>query len=141
MIEKNTTDNKTKFFILFDGVCNLCNGSVRFIIHRDAQQRFRFASLQSDAGLRLLHQYGLTNKNIDSIVLITNSAAHIKSDAVLHIADRLPFPWPLLKMFRFFPLSFRDAVYDFIAQNRYRWFGKKETCMMPAPDTRNRFLD
>jgi len=130
----------TEDSILFDGVCNLCNGSVNFVIRKDRRKTFTFASLQSDAGQRLLEKFDLANKNIDSIVLITERAVHLKSEAVLHIAARLPFPWPLLKIFRFVPLTVRDHLYDFIAHHRYRWFGRQETCMLPSPDTRNRFL-
>ena len=123
--------------ILFDGVCNLCSGAVQFILDRDPRGRFRFASLQSGAARRLLGGESLP----ESIVLIEEGKTSRRSTAALRIARRLRFPWPLLYAFIVVPRPLRDFVYNWIARNRYRWFGRRETCLVPAPDLRNRFLE
>jgi predicted DCC family thiol-disulfide oxidoreductase YuxK len=123
--------------VLFDGVCNLCNGAVRFIIARDPGARFRFASLQSDVGRRLLKDDGPP----ETIVLLEKGKIYSKSSAVLRIAWGLRFPWPLLYAFIVVPRPLRDLVYDWVARHRYRWFGKQETCLLPTPALRNRFLE
>ncbi len=126
--------------ILFDGVCNLCNGSVRFIIRRDPQARFRFASLQSPAGSRLLRRHGLPADAMDTLVLIDGDAVHTKSDATFEILRRLRAPWPILSVGRHIPRAIRNWAYDVVARNRYRWFGRRETCSVPTPETSARFL-
>jgi predicted DCC family thiol-disulfide oxidoreductase YuxK len=131
----------THQIILFDGVCNLCNGAVQFIIKRDAKDIFRFASLQSETGQKLLATHQLQHKNIDSIVLVKNNNAYIKSTAALHIAKELSGIWKLAYYYIFIPKFIRDAVYDFVARNRYRWFGKKDQCMVPTAQLKSRFLD
>lgn len=123
--------------VLFDGVCNLCNGAVRFIIARDPQARFRFASLQSDVGRCLLKDDGLP----ETIVLLEEGKMYSKSTAALRIARGLRFPWPLLYAFMIVPRPLRDLVYDWVARHRYRWFGKLDTCLLPTPALRNRFLE
>lgn len=126
--------------ILFDGVCNLCNGLVKFIIKRDRRDEFRFAPLQSSTGEELLAKHKLLDAQLDSIVLITDEDYAIKSLAALRIFKELKgYRW--LWGFRFLPRSFRDFCYDFVAHNRYRWFGKKEACMLPTPELRAKFLD
>ena len=127
--------------ILFDGVCNLCNGFVRFVIDRDPAARFRFAALTSPAAARVLRQAGVTAPLPDSMILVEGGRAYFRSDAPLRIARGLRFPWPLLYAFAVVPRFFRDRVYDVIAGRRYRWFGRRETCMVPTPEVRTRFLD
>jgi predicted DCC family thiol-disulfide oxidoreductase YuxK len=119
----------------------LCNGSVRFIIARDPEAYFRFAPLQSETGRRLLVESGLSDSPPDSIVLIQGGRAYTQSAAALRIARRLRFPWPLLYALILVPSFFRDWLYDLIARNRYRWFGRREVCMTPTPELRSRFLE
>ncbi|MCB0548247.1 MAG: thiol-disulfide oxidoreductase DCC family protein [Phaeodactylibacter sp.] len=127
--------------LLFDGVCNLCNGAVQFIIERDPKGVFRFASLQSAAAKNLLEPYPEAPEDISTIVLLENSRMYTRSDAALRAARHLPGAWPALYGFLIVPRSIRDAVYNWIARNRYRWFGKKDQCMIPTPELRDRFLD
>jgi predicted DCC family thiol-disulfide oxidoreductase YuxK len=126
--------------ILFDGLCNLCNGSVRFIIANDRAARFRFASLQSAAARAALAPFGRSPESLESIVLIDGGRLFERSDAALRIAAELRAPWPLARAFLAVPSELRDAVYDAIARNRYRLFGKRDFCALPAPDLARRFL-
>ena len=132
-----------KKVILFDGVCNLCNASVNFVIKRDRHDRFRYASLQSEIGKRLLEERHIDSNQVDSIVLIEPGVAYfLKSDAALEIANELGWPWKALHLFNYIlPVQLRNNVYDLIARNRYRWFGKKDQCMIPTPSLRSKFLD
>jgi predicted DCC family thiol-disulfide oxidoreductase YuxK len=123
--------------VLFDGVCNLCNGAVRFLIARDPSARFRLAALQSEAARRLLGK----QPPLESIVLVEAGRTYTKSAAALRIALGLRFPWPLLYAFLLVPRPLRDAVYDWVARHRYGWFGKREVCMVPTPEIRGRFLE
>jgi predicted DCC family thiol-disulfide oxidoreductase YuxK len=127
--------------ILFDGVCNLCNGFVQFVIARDPHARFRFGALSSDAATKLLADAGLRGAIPDSIVLVQDGRVYFRSDAPLRIARGLTFPWPLLAVFFVVPRFVRDRVYDFIAARRYRWFGRRDVCMIPTPELKGRFLD
>lgn len=127
--------------LLFDGVCNLCNSAVQFTILRDHEQKFRFASLQSNSGQALLEQFGLSTTAYDSLVLVEDHHYFLRSTAALRVARGLGGPWKMLYVFILVPKPIRDWVYDRIAQNRYRWFGKKDQCMIPTPDLQNRFLD
>ncbi len=127
--------------LLFDGVCNFCAWSVRFIIDRDPGQIFRFASLQSDTGRRLLVEQGLNPDAIDSVVLIEDGKAWCESDAALRVCRHLRWPWNWFWPLRCLPRFLRDAIYRLIARNRYRWFGKMEACMVPTAEMRARFLD
>ena len=127
--------------ILFDGECNLCTSSVQFVIERDPGAYFRFASLQSPAGKRLLAQQGLSGQQIDSVALIDGPSCFTKSDAALRIARQLSGWWPLLGLLAIVPRPLRDWGYDIVAANRYRWFGKQNSCMVPTPELRNRFLE
>jgi predicted DCC family thiol-disulfide oxidoreductase YuxK len=127
--------------VIFDGVCNLCNGVVDFIIRRDQRAYFRFASNQSPSGQRLLSRFGVAGGDVGTMYLIEGDTLYERSSAALHIASRLRFPWSLLSIGLGIPASIRDAVYDLIAQNRYRLFGRQETCRVPTPDERSRFLD
>lgn len=130
-----------KKIVLFDGVCNLCNNTVVRIIKHDKKDLFRFASLQSEIGKKLTGERGIDTSEIDSIVLIDpGNAYYIKSDAALQIAKELsPYSW--MRIFLPLPRVFRDFFYDIIAKNRYKWFGKKEACMIPSPELKNKFLD
>ncbi|MCE2504085.1 MAG: thiol-disulfide oxidoreductase DCC family protein [Chlorobi bacterium] len=126
--------------VLFDGVCNFCEGSVRFIIDRDPKGTFRFASLQSAFAHERLPKHGYDPEVLSSVVLIENDRLYAKSGSALRIVRRLRFPWPLLRGLMIVPPFLRNFVYDFIARNRYKWFGKKEECMVPTPEIRKRFL-
>ncbi|QOG90860.1 DUF393 domain-containing protein [Flavobacterium columnare] len=132
---------KDKQIILFDGVCNLCNYWVQYIVQRDHNDIFRFVALQSKLGQEILKYLGITNRNIDSIILyIPNQAYYYKSGAVLEIAKKLSiFNW--LSIFKIIPTALRDPLYDFVAKNRYKWYGKKETCMIPIPELKAKFID
>ncbi|MFC4247027.1 thiol-disulfide oxidoreductase DCC family protein [Natribaculum luteum] len=127
--------------VLFDGVCNLCQGVVQFIVPRDPDGTFRFASLQSDVGQKLLERYGLPTDELESIVLIEGEDCYVKSAAVVRIARHLGGAYALLSPFRFVPRPIRDWAYDFVADHRYQWFGKKDRCMMPTGDVQSRFLE
>lgn len=126
--------------LLFDGVCNLCNGAVNFVIDHDAAERFRFASLQSEAARPLLARAGLPADYLGSLVLIDGLRAYVRSDAVLEAARRLGGPWALAYILKLLPRSWRDAAYDWIAQRRYRWFGRRDTCRLMTPELKARFL-
>lgn len=126
--------------ILFDGVCNLCNSSVQFIIRRDPKATFRFAALQSEAGQQLLKSFGLSTDSFHSIILIKNGKFLQRSNAALEIAKGLTGLWPLLYGFKLIPAFFRDPLYNLIANNRYRFFGKKDHCMIPTPELKSRFI-
>lgn len=127
--------------ILFDGVCNLCNGSVQFILKRDPEARFRFASLQSESGRRLVAENGLDPDVLSSVILIEDGKVYRESAAALRIARHMSGAWKLLRVLVLIPRPIRDAAYRLIARNRYRWFGKSETCWLPTPELRARFLD
>ena len=139
----STTPNlpKGKHIVLFDGVCNFCNASVRFIIKRDKKDLFRYASLQSELGQSLTLSRGIDTKKVDSIVLIQpGEAYYIKSSAALKIAKNLSGFYPILSIFIYLPRRLRDFFYDVVARNRYKWFGKKEACPMPTPEEKDKFL-
>ena len=126
--------------ILFDGICNLCNGAVQFIIKRDAQGKFKFAALQSPVGKSYLQKFKV-NDDTSSLILIKDARPFEKSSAALEIARHLSGAWPLLTAFKVVPKFLRDGVYNFIARRRYSWFGKKDECMIPTPELKSRFLD
>ena len=134
-------EDRHKYTVFFDGVCNFCNSSINFIIDRDPKQKFQFASLQSVIAEEQLPIYGFDPGDLHSIILLMDGKAYQKSTAALKIARQLSGPWPLLYAFIIVPAFIRDAVYSFIAKNRYKWFGKMETCRIPTPDMRERFLD
>jgi predicted DCC family thiol-disulfide oxidoreductase YuxK len=127
--------------ILFDGVCNLCTGSVRFVIERDARKQFRFASLQSPVAEKLLGAQGRDGDRLESVVLVVGERTYRKSTAALLIARRLDGLWPVLAVFLLVPRPLRDAVYGWIGKRRYRLFGKREVCWKPRPELAERFLD
>lgn len=125
--------------ILFDGICNFCNSSVQFIIKRDPTGYFKFASLQSEIGQQLLKQYRVS-KQIDSLIVIEKEKVYIKSSAALQISKKLSGFWKCFTILRVLPPFFRDFLYDLVAKNRYNWFGKRESCMLPTEEMKKRFL-
>ncbi len=127
--------------VLYDGVCNVCSGSVRFILPRDRKAVFRFASLQSSTAERLLTACGRAPGTLDSLVLIERGGCYERSEAALRIAGRLSFPWKLAAGLRVIPRPIRDAFYNWFAARRYRWFGRKDVCDLPPPEWRARFLE
>jgi len=127
--------------LLFDGECNLCNGAVQFVIKRDPDAVFRFASLQSDAGQALLERHDLPKEDFDTMVYLEGDEVWTKSTAALRIVRRLGGVWGLAYNFIVIPRPVRDAVYGVVVRNRYRWFGKRDECMVPSPDLRARFLE
>jgi predicted DCC family thiol-disulfide oxidoreductase YuxK len=127
--------------ILFDGVCNLCNRGVQSIIKKDTKKQFRFASLQGKTGQALLRQFNLPVTDLNSFVLIEGDKAYIKSTAALRIAKLAGGFWKILYGFIIVPRFIRDGVYNIIARNRYKWFGRREECMIPTPELKERFLD
>ena len=134
------TDSESHPVVLFDGVCNLCNATVNWIIARDRKGLFRFAALQSVAGERLQREHGLDPSALDTLVLIEGGRTYRKSSAGLRIVRRLCWPWPLLFGLIAVPAFMRDFAYGWFARRRYRWFGRKDECMAPAPEVRERFL-
>ncbi len=134
------TTSGDKAILLFDGVCNLCDRSVQFIIQRDPQQHFQFAPLQSDIAKELLVQHGLDPQFLEGLVLIENNNAYTYSTAALRATRHLSGAWPLLYGFIVVPRFIRDAVYRWVARNRYRWMGQKDACALPTPEQQARFL-
>jgi predicted DCC family thiol-disulfide oxidoreductase YuxK len=134
-------DNNKKL-ILFDGVCNLCNQSVQYVIKHDKKDMFRFAALQSEIGQSIIKNENIDTSIIDSILLYTNNnGIKIKSTAALLIAKDLGFPNNLMSVFLIIPTFMRNWVYNYIAKNRYTWYGKREACMIPTPELRAKFMD
>lgn len=131
-------DNK---IILFDGVCNLCNSSVQYVIKRDKGNVYRFAALQSEIGKKLVEERGIDTSQVDSIILIEPGVAYYtKSTAALKIAQSFGGVWQVVSVFEWIPEKIRDWVYDYIAQNRYKWYGRKDACMIPTPELKSKFL-
>jgi len=131
-----------KKIILFDGVCNLCNGTVQFIIKWDKNDEFRFATLQGIIGQQMINERNIDTSKIDSIVLIEPSVAYYtKSTAALRIGQSLGGLWKMAYVIKLIPRQFRDIVYDWVARNRYGWYGKKDACMIPTPALKTKFLD
>ncbi|MGB3948031.1 MAG: thiol-disulfide oxidoreductase DCC family protein [Bacteroidia bacterium] len=127
--------------ILFDGVCNLCNTSVQFVLKRDTKATFKFASLQSNAGQKLLADFKLPLDEFNSFIYIDDGKLYTRSSAALRVAKELNFPWKLMFGFIVVPSFIRNFVYDIIAKNRYKWFGKRESCMIPTAELKQRFLE
>jgi predicted DCC family thiol-disulfide oxidoreductase YuxK len=133
---------KNKELILFDGVCNLCNNSVQFVIKKDTKNTFLFAPLQSEIGQAIIKKYDIDTNKTDSILLYSETRGlKTKSTAALLVAKQLGFPTSLLSFFLIFPAFLRNWVYDFIAENRYKWYGKKDNCMIPTPELKSKFLN
>lgn len=132
---------KGKKIILFDGVCNLCNGAIQFVIKRDKKDTFRYAPLQSTIGAQMISERGIDTSKTDSIILVEPGVAYYtKSEAALEIANEFGGAWKLLQVFKWVPATLRDLIYDFVARNRYRWFGRKDACMIPTPELQAKFL-
>jgi len=125
--------------VLFDGECNFCDHSVQFIINRDKEAIFKFTSLQSDVGQEITRKYQVP-EHIDSIILVKDDKCYFKSAAALRICKHLSGGWKLFSVLSIIPKPIRDYFYDILAKNRYKWFGKKESCMIPLPEIRDRFL-
>jgi predicted DCC family thiol-disulfide oxidoreductase YuxK len=132
--------NEQHAIVLFDGVCNFCNASVNFIIERDTRDHFRFAALQLDAGRQILKENGIEVGRLDTLLLYECGKIYSRSTAALRIARRLAGAWPLFYIFVMVPVPIRDFFYDLFAKNRYRFFGKRETCQIPTPARRAKFL-
>ena len=131
-----------KKIILFDGVCNLCNNAVQFVIKHDKKDLFRFVALQSDLGQSIIKYIGIDSQNTDSIILYEPGIAYyIKSEAALEIAQHLSGGIALLTIFKIMPTFLKDSIYDYIAKNRYKWYGKKDNCMIPTSELKSKFLE
>jgi len=127
--------------ILFDGVCNLCSSSVQFVIKHDPQHYFHFASLQSNFGQQVLEKYQLPPEDFDSFILLDDDKIYTRSTAALRVVKKLKGPWSALYAFMIVPSFIRNTVYNFIAKNRYKWFGKQEACWLPTPELKELFID
>jgi predicted DCC family thiol-disulfide oxidoreductase YuxK len=125
---------------LFDGLCNLCSGIVLFTIKKDPEGMFKYAALQSDAGRSFLKRFALPMDDLNSFILVEGNKHYLKSTAALRVVRRMRGLWPLLYVFMIIPRSIRDLIYDLLVKNRYKWFGKKDECLIPTPDIKGRFL-
>ncbi len=139
-VEHGNAQQPAEAIVLFDGVCNVCNASVNFVIDRDPRGRVKFAPLQSAIGQELLARHGLPTTDFDTMVLIVDGRAYTRSSAALRLLAKLKQPWPLLFPMILIPPPLRDLGYNLIANNRYRWFGREEACRVPTPELRERFL-
>jgi predicted DCC family thiol-disulfide oxidoreductase YuxK len=126
--------------VLFDGVCNLCHASVRFILAHDREAIFRFAPLDSDTSRAFTAGGLLEDRSVDSVILVEDGVSYVRSEAAIRIAGRLGLPWRVLIGLKILPERLRDAAYDLVARNRYRWFGRRESCPTPDMEFRDRFL-
>ena len=132
---------KDKKIVLFDGVCNMCDSLVQYVIRRDTKDVFRFVQLQSETGMKILQHIGVDREKMDSIILYEPGIAYYyKSAAVLEIVKALGGIAGLLSVFKIVPTSIRNSVYDYVARNRYKWYGKKDSCMMPTKEMLSKFL-
>ncbi|MEM1219640.1 MAG: thiol-disulfide oxidoreductase DCC family protein [Bacteroidota bacterium] len=129
-----------KSLLLFDGVCNLCNGFVQFTIPRDPNNNFVFASLQSEVGQQVLERMGYKQEELSTVILIEEGQVYTHSSVALRMVRKFRGAWPLLGSLGIIPKPIRDAIYNWVAANRYRWFGKKDACWIPTPDLRERFI-
>ena len=132
---------ENKKIVLFDGVCNLCNTSVQFILKHDKKNEFLFGSLQGKSGQAYLKQFNLPADTFNSFMLIEGDRLYTRSSGALRILKYLNAAWPLFYVFNIVPKFIRDAVYNLVAKNRYKWFGKKDECWVPTPELKARFLD
>jgi predicted DCC family thiol-disulfide oxidoreductase YuxK len=125
--------------VIFDGVCNLCSRSVQFILRHESEPRFQFSPVQSAAGARILAAHGFSTADVDTFVLVSEGKVYTRSTAALRIARHFKGAWRLLRVFWVVPRPVRDALYNFVARNRYSWFGKADSCMVPTPELSARF--
>jgi predicted DCC family thiol-disulfide oxidoreductase YuxK len=130
-----------KNVVVLDGMCNLCSRAARFIIAHERDHLIRFAAAQSLFGQELLLWHGFDPQELTTLVFIQGDRVHVRSDAALEVARHLRLPWRMFRIFRVVPRPFRDSFYDLVARNRYRWFGKRESCSLPTPELRSRFID
>jgi predicted DCC family thiol-disulfide oxidoreductase YuxK len=133
--------HNTNPVILFDGVCNLCNSSVLFVIKHDPKKLFHFASIQGDYGQQVLKRFNLPSNSLGSFILLEDNQIYTQSTGALKVARKLSGLWPLLYAFMIIPPFIRNAVYELIAKNRYKWFGKKDACAIPSPELKALFFD
>lgn len=126
--------------VLFDGVCNLCNHSVQYIIKRDKESKIYYAPLQSDIGNKILTANHLSTKEFNTFIYVNEGKIYTKSDAALEVAKVLSWPTRLLHYLKIIPRFIRDGVYDFVSRNRYKWLGRRESCMIPTPELKSKFL-
>ena len=131
---------KDKPILLFDGVCNLCNASVQFIIKRDPKAKVRYAALQSEIGQAILEKENRASNDLDTAILYEHGQIYTRSCVGLRLSRYMSGLWPLFYVFIFLPKALRDPIYNWIAKNRYNWFGKSESCMLPTPELKSRFL-
>lgn len=131
----------TDKIVFYDGVCNFCNSSVKFIIRHERKDQLKFAALQSDLARKFLNQHDFKSIDFDSIIYISGDKLYVKSGAVFEIARYLNAPWHFIRVFKFLPKFITDFFYDLIAKNRYKIFGRSDICIIPSPEIRNRFLD
>lgn len=132
---------KNKPIIFFDGVCNLCNSSVQFVLKHEKSAYYQFASLQSDFGQQFLAQHNLDINTFNSFLVFEDDKLYSKSSAALQVSKKLKFPYSVLQIGLIFPSFIRDFVYDFVSKNRYKWFGKSDVCQIPKPEFKLRFID
>lgn len=136
----DTDISQTSPIVLFDGVCNLCNSVVQLVIKYDKKKQFRFASLQSHFGQTILQQFHLPATEFNSFIFLENGKLYTKSTAALRMAKKLGGAWQLLYGLMIVPPFIRNGVYNWVASNRYKWYGKQETCRLPTPDLKSRFI-
>ncbi len=135
------SDSSNPKILYFDGVCNLCAGAVQFVLKRNKKQNILFASLQGKAGQAMLQQFGLSQTQFNSLVFVEDGKMYQQSTGAIRLTRHLGAAWPLLMVFLIVPAFIRNAVYNWVAKNRYKWFGKKNECWLPTPDLKKRFLD
>lgn len=133
--------NQPHKILLFDGVCNLCNNTILFVIKRDRKKQIRFGAIQSQEGNKFLQKFGIDQQYLGSLIFIDEGKVYLKSSGALRLSKYLSGLWPLLYALMVIPAFIRNPIYDFVAANRYKWFGKKEVCMIPTPELKSLFLN
>ena len=130
-----------KYIVIYDGVCNLCNFTVRFLIKLDHKHRLHFAHLQSNTSTNILEKNNIDSGNINSVAFAAEGRVFLKSEAIFEILRVIGFPWNIFLFLKVFPIKFLDNVYDIVAANRYKWFGKNDYCLIPTAQLQKRFID